>query len=107
MLEDYKSTILYCNKSIELDSINLNAYNLRASSYYLIKEYKKAIRDYSKLIELNFTDLKKIYFNKFFPLFSCYISFIKSVFLSHFAFLQRYGKNSLKCIYDTSIISLN
>ena len=49
---DYANAILECNRAIELNGRNDQAYFQRGEAYYAMKDYKNAILDFSSAIEL-------------------------------------------------------
>ena len=62
-IDDYLSSISDLSKAIELEIDNSDFYFTRAQVYYKTKEYKSALNDYEKALELNpeITKSKYIY----------------------------------------------
>ncbi|MEN8230711.1 MAG: tetratricopeptide repeat protein [Bacteroidota bacterium] len=56
--DDMKGVVFDCNKAIDLDSNNKNAYFLRGLALYQLGEKKQACEDFSKAIELGFSILR-------------------------------------------------
>ena len=52
-LKDYKSSVYYYTKALELDPNNFEVYNNRAYSKYELNDYTGTILDFNKFIELN------------------------------------------------------
>jgi tetratricopeptide (TPR) repeat protein len=48
-----REALKYLNKAIELDPKYASAYHLRGIAYAVLEEYRRAIKDYNKAIELN------------------------------------------------------
>jgi tetratricopeptide (TPR) repeat protein len=61
---DLKGVVYDCNKSINLDSTNKNAYFLRGLAYYGLGEKQKGCDDFQKSIDLGFEILKDAEYNK-------------------------------------------
>lgn len=55
-MECFNRAIEECNKAMELDSNNADAYFFRGSVYGQLKQYEKAIEDFNRVIELNPND---------------------------------------------------
>jgi len=55
---DIKGVVLDCNKAIELEPHNKNAYFLRGLALYELGEQKRACEDFNKAIELGFSILR-------------------------------------------------
>ena len=51
--KDYNAAIVYCIKSVELNSKYAKSFNLMADAKYSLKDYKGALNDYSQAIRLN------------------------------------------------------
>ena len=56
--DDMKGVVFDCNKAIDLNSNNKNAYFLRGLALYQMGEKKQACEDFSKAIELGFSILR-------------------------------------------------
>lgn len=48
-----KEAIVYCDKVLQLDSLNENGFYHRGSAYLLLKEYEKAMQDFESAISIN------------------------------------------------------
>lgn len=49
---EYETSVLLCTKAIELDSTLTGVYFLRGYNFYLLKNYREAIKDFTKAISL-------------------------------------------------------
>ena len=56
--DDMEGVVLDCNKAIDIDAGNKNAYFLRGLALYQLGEKKQACEDFSKAIELGFSILR-------------------------------------------------
>jgi hypothetical protein len=61
---DLNGVVYDCNKSINLDSTNKNAYFLRGIAFYALGEQQKGCDDFKMSIDLGFEILKEAEYNK-------------------------------------------
>ena len=62
-LNDYRGAIDDCNKSLEIDSLNSNAFFYRGLTLSYQGKITEAIRDYDKTIKLS-PDFARAYYNR-------------------------------------------
>ena len=49
--DEYEKSIDDCTKALELDMNMADAYNIRGSSRYFLKEFDKAVEDFQKIMD--------------------------------------------------------